>query len=434
MGPVRAIREREAPRRRADVRRTLLILVVVGLVLRVAWWWIAHPEPVSDFLGYRSIAERLVHAGEYSRGGVTTAFRTPGYPAFLGLGILVWDSDRWLSLLNVAVSTAAIPLTAWFAFELGLGRRVLVASAALVALIPTFVLWAPVLASEHLQVALTLVAWSLSCRTTSWRRAVGTGAVFGIAVLVRPESIFFLLAVPLLLRVARVDRRRILSLAAVTFATAGLVVAPWYLRNEVVVGRGTGLSTSGGLNFYLAHRTDGYRFVEPARTPLRGLDEIATNREGYALGVRTIRSDPARLASTTLRYTYELFRAPTYAAHYSTRRDGVTPYRSTVPHPAVETAKGVATAGWVVTLVLVPVGIVGLWLGGRRRAFGALGALLAANWLCFTVVFWGMPRYRYAVEPVLAILAAVGLTVLRDRLTVDTDSPGSSETDVIQIA
>jgi hypothetical protein len=75
-----------------------------------------------------------------------------------------------------------------------------------------------------------------------------------------------------------------------------------------------------------------------------------------------------------------------------------------------------------------------LWLGGRRRAFGALGALLAANWLCFTVVFWGMPRYRYAVEPVLAILAAVGLTVLRDRLTVDTDSPGSSETDVIQIA
>ena len=140
--------------------------------------------------------------------------------------------------------------------------------------------------------------------------------------------------------------------------------------------------------------------------------------------MRTIRSDPARLVSTTLRYTYELFRAPTYAADYSTRRDGVTPYRSTVSHPMVEAAKHVATAGWMVTLVLVPVGIAGLWLGGRRRALGALGALLAANWLCFTVVFWGMPRYRYAVEPVLTIVAAVGLTVLRDRLTVDADRPG----------
>ena len=394
-----------------DARRTIVVITLVGLALRVGWWWIAHPEPVSDFLGYRSIAFRLITNGEYSRGGMTTAFRTPGYPGFLGLGMIVWRSDRWLSMVNVGVSTAAIPLVAWFAARAGLGRRIAIVSAALVAILPTFVLWAPVLASEHLQIALILVAWSLSCATVTRSRALVAGLVYGVAVLVRPESLFFLLAVPLLIRIAGPTWRHVVPLAAITVVTAGLVVAPWYVRNEIVVGRGSGLSTSGGLNFYLAHREHGYRFVEPALTPLRGLDELETNRQGYSLGLQTIRSNPFGLVRTTLHYSYELYRTPTYVAQYSTRKNLGTPYRAGVSQSVVERARLASTIGWIVTLGLVPVGLAVLWADARRRtALRALVGLLAANWLCFAVVFWGMPRDRYAVEPVLVVIAAAGIT------------------------
>lgn len=387
-----------------------MVITLVGLALRVGWWWVAHPEPVSDFLGYRSIAFRLITDGEYSRGGVTTAFRTPGYPGFLGLGMIVWRSDRWLSMLNVGVSTAAIPLVAWFAVRAGLARYTAIVSAALVAILPTFVLWAPVLASEHLQIALILIAWSMSCATVTRSRALAAGLVYGAAVLVRPESLFFLMAVPLLIRITRATWRRVVSLAAITVVTAGLVIAPWYMRNEIVVGRGSGLSTSGGLNFYLAHREHGYRFVEPALTPLRGLDELEMNRQGYALGFQTIGSNPSGLVRTTLRYSYELYGAPTYVAHYSTRKNLGPPYRAGVSQRVVDGARLASRVGWIVTVGLVLVGLAVLGADARRRTgLRALVGLLVANWLCFAVVFWGMPRYRYAVEPVLAVIAATGI-------------------------
>ncbi len=387
-------------------------------MVRVGWWWIAHPEPVSDFLGYRSIAIRWITDGVYTRGGVTTAFRTPGYPAFLGLGLWIWQSDRWLSLLNVFVSVAAIPLSAWFTIRVGLGHRTAIVTAGIVAVLPTFVLWAPVLASEHLQIALLLVAWSMTCRTLTLRRAIGVGAIYGAAILVRPESIFFVLAVPVLLRVGMKNWRRIVPLAAAVALTAGLVAVPWYLRNEVVVGRGSGLSTSGGLNFYLAHREHGYRYVEPEFTPLRGLDEVTMNRRGYELGLELILDHPTDVVRTTLRYSYELYRAPTYVAHYSTRKNVGPPYRAAVSRTTVQTAKTASAIGWFVSggLLIVGIGALTVRRGRGRRALGGLLALVATNWLCFAVVFWAMPRYRYAIEPVLAVLAAVGAIAIVDRM------------------
>ncbi len=391
----------------------LLAIVAVAALLRIGWWWIAHPEPVSDYLGYRSIALRLFSDGEYSRFGEPTAWRTPGYPVFLAFSMTVSRSDRWLSVMNVALSIGSVPLTWWFVRRLGLGTRVALAGAAGVAIMPTLVLWAPVLGSENLQVVLMLFAWSLSCGVSDRRGAIVAGVVFGVAVLVRPESVFFLLAVPWLVRIAVPEWRRVVRLAAVISVSAGVVIAPWYVRNELVVGRGAGLSTTGGFNFYLAHREDGYRYVEPEKTPLAGLDELELNRRGYALAMDIIRSNPFGVVRSSLRSSYELYRTPTYAAFYSTRRQTPSPHQPGVSATVVRSAERASVVGWVVTVALIPMGVAALLAVRRsRRALSALVALVVANWVCFAVVFWGMPRYRFAVDPVLAVVAAVGLHAL----------------------
>ena len=349
-----------AARSRLDrTARAVLLLMLMGAALRIGWLLSAHPAPVSDFLGYRSLAYRWLTTGQFARSGVPTAYRTPGYPAFLALGMIASKATWWLSLTNVALSTAAIPLTALFATRLGFGRGTVIGSAALVAVVPTFVFFAPVLASEHLQLVLALGAWCLSLRTTSPRRAVIGGLVYGVAIIVRPESLFYLFAAPWLIRVAVPNWRRIACFAAVTALTAAVVVAPWYVRNELAVGRGAGLSTTGGLNLYLAHRSEpGSRFVPLDQTPLRGLDELETNRKGMTLGLRNIRSDPLGLVATTWNHTYEQFRSPTYAPYYSTRKLVAGRYAPTVSEPVVSAATLAAKVSWYAIAALLAIGLV----------------------------------------------------------------------------
>lgn len=386
--------------------------LVVGLALRIAWWLVAQPEPVADYLGYRSMAERLASDGTYIRDGVPTAWRVPGYPGFLALGMLISRSDGWLSFLNVLISSTVVPLTGLVAHRLRLPTRAVAVAAAVAAVLPPLVLWAPVLGSENLQLPLLLAAVALALDPAGTRRArIASGLLFGAAVLVRPESLVYLAAAPVLLWSTGGTLRAALRRALPIGVAAACVVAPWYLRNELVVGRGVGLSSTGGMNFYLAHRDDGYGFVDPAQTPLRGLAEDELAETGYRLGLEHLAEAPWSLAGDVARGTIELYAPPEYAAHYSTRARGRYPFPPSVS-PAVEDgARTIAVVGWVGFALVALAGVVRLRT--RPRALAAIGALVLANWLCFAVVFWAMPRYRFTIEPLVCIAVGAALGVAR---------------------
>jgi hypothetical protein len=407
----------------------LLAVTLVGAVLRVAWWAIAQPGPVSDYLGYRSLAFRLWDTGEYTRLGNPTAWRTPGYPVFLALGMIPSRSDRWLSLLNVGLSIAAIPLVWLLARRLGLSRRTALCSAAVACVSPTLLLWAPVLGSENLQVIALLGAWCLALAPQPTpRTVVMCGVLFGCAVLVRPESGFYLLALPLLLWSTGTSARDLARRSGVIVLVAAAVVAPWYVRNEIVVGDGAGLSTTGGVNFHLAHRDEGYGWYDTdAVGPLAGLGELAANREGYELGLDHVRAQPSDLVRAVRRGTEELWRPPRYAAYYSTVETAPDPpYPRSVSRGVIDAARQYAEWGWFVVGALAAAGAVVLLLR-HRRVFVALAGLVVANWLCFAVVFWALPRYRFAIEPVIAIAAGAALGALRfDRRPVTGQGRGGS--------
>jgi hypothetical protein len=401
----------------ASRHRTLIGIVALGATIRVGWWWYAHPGPVSDYLGYRSFALRLVTTGEYTRGGLPSAWRAPGYPLFLAAGMVVSRAGMWLSLLNVVVSCAAIPLTWCFARRLGFGERVALLAAVMVAVSPTLVLWSAVLGSENLQLPLVLGAWVLTSRVTRVAPAALAGVLFGLAILVRPESLFYLLAAPALVRLATGSWQTAVRLSVVVISACVVVLLPWYVRNEAVVGHSVGLSSTGGINFYLAHRPSGYAWVPLTQTPLDGLSESAASQTGYRLGWDAIKHRPLALVSDIAHGTRELYSMPHYSVKYSTvHTSRYPPYRRTVPSLAVSIGTVAADAAWIATAALLPVGVAALLVAAARRtALLALLALVIANWFCFAVVFWGHARYRFAIEPVLAIVAAVGVNSLTER-------------------
>src|SRR5690606_8670824 len=89
--------------------------------------------------------------------------------------------------------------------------------------------------------------------------------------------------------------------AALAPAGATLVVTPWIVRNNVVVGTGAGLSTTGGFNFYLAHSPGPYGWRTPLPLPLQVEDEVLRNAFGWRYGLQYVRNHPEDWAPTIRR-------------------------------------------------------------------------------------------------------------------------------------
>jgi Dolichyl-phosphate-mannose-protein mannosyltransferase len=393
--------------------RALVVITLVGFALRLGWLLMAQPAAVSDALGYKSLAERWVTEGTYERYGQPTAWRTPGYIGFLGLGILASDSELWLGYLNVIAASTVVPLVAVLTRRLGLPVLAAVTASALAAVMPAMVLWAPVLGPENLQTPLLLAGVVLAAdprRTT--RTAVASGLMLGLAILVRPESLVYLPIIPLAMW--RGDWWVFLRRTMVVSVLAIAVCVPWLVRNQIQVGP-VGLSSVGGVNFYLAHRDDGYGFQHYNTTALAGLDEVEMSRRGYELGRASLAEQPLRLFGDVAEGTRELYGPPRYAPFFSSRDfSAAAPYPLGVSPELIGVVRAYNLAAWYTIAVLAVLGWCALVVR-RHRAALVLTGMAVANWLCFAVVFWALPRYRFPLEPFLCIAAAVPLTLLARR-------------------
>lgn len=413
--------------------RWIVLITAVAFCLRLTWLLFANPVPVSDFLEYLQLARDIADHGQYGY-PVPTAYRLPFYPAVLAVLVLIRDSVFWLSLFNVALSTSICVLLYAVTRRVGGSQGTSLTAAVICAVYPQFVLLSPVLASEHLVVVLILSSFLVG--TSTWGRLtfrmVGTGTLVGLAVLTRGDGA--MLGLVVLAFVVTTTWRRygrgwrpILACVAAFAAGAALVVLPWVVRNEVVMGPGTFLGGNGGQVFWYGHNPDGYGFVPLDQTPMAGLGERDVQRKAWELGLQHVRENPGSVLSSAYHGTTELF-APSlqeYGLFWSSRDAD----RQLLDHvePIYATLKTAVVAGaWF--LLLVPV----LSLLNRRAVGHGLvftaGAFVLANWLFYAVFFLGNPRYRFVSDVFLAMLAAGVLRVIvagtgRPTSSADLDVP-----------
>lgn len=399
-----------------------VLAVIVAAALRLWWLGYAGPAPVSDFAGYLRTAGSLVDSGFVGL-DAPSAWRLPAFPAYLALGLTVSRDGTSLSLWTTALSVAQVALTYWLALLVFRRRSAAFAAAMVAAIAPAFVMFAPVLASEHLLAVLllaTLVAAMKTPRTRWLPTATVTGLLLGAAVLTRGEALAYLPAIALIVAVgvwkgsgtphqAAARRRRVartLGAVAVVAAATMLVVAPWVVRNERVVGSGAGLSTTGGFNFYLAHSPGEYGWRRPLPLPLQVRDEVTRNDLGWYYGLRYVRDHPDEWLPTIAEGTRELLAPAEYAAFYATVfDDGV----HTTLQPRDDVAlrdDAIALAGrssaWLLWAALGGLLLVPVW---RTRAWLAVVGIAVANWTVYAVIFWAQARYRFVVDALACVAA-----------------------------
>lgn len=418
--------------RRPRPPAALVFVVAAGTAVRLAWAFYAARTPVGlhDPVFYRLLSDGMAHGHGYSYpppfngtgvGFAPTAYFPPLYPALLS--VLQWITlhtplpdgvTASVVAVNLAAAAAAMVLVYAITRRLADERTALVATA-LVAFWPNLILHTAVTLSETVFIAVLLFAvWLVvagSWRTFSLARLVVIGAVIGVAALVRPVALPLVGALFVAWLVAGIGwRATLVRTGIVTFACIA-VIAPWVIRNAVVMGAPV-LSTNTGDNLCMSRQPDatgGFLLTEYCAAVDAGLhrpeSEVRKNDDGQHKALTFVRDHP----TTEMRLWFSRVRLG-----FSNDADGVNVTESYgedrfMPDGLRSTLTFVANLWFAIVAIAA---LASLWWWLRRRdpsAWFVFAAAIAVS-VVPIIAFFGDPRFHVPIDPLLAILAAGLLT------------------------
>jgi 4-amino-4-deoxy-L-arabinose transferase-like glycosyltransferase len=407
----------------------LTAIVVTAFALRLGWvlyvdvsaptWWRLSGDQYSYYRYGRDIAAG--HGYNSYITGEPTAYYPIGYPAILAtvffvVGHTPLPDDYVLAanLLHVVLGTASVVLGYLIGRRL-LGRVAGLAAAAILAVFPNLVFQ---VASFQLEVtfiflclaALAIVVvhdWDTGGPSTP--RLLAFGAVLGVAVLVRPFAIWFVVALFVAALAACLGWRRSLRAAAIPLAVVVGLSIPWMIRNAIRLDALVVTSTNTGDTLCL-DRFDGatgeFRLAEHEGCADPALPEVEQNNANTRKAVRWVIDNPRRELIQIWRRARLM---------YASDHDGIEAVNTLGGGPVMAegTARRLsrlADVSFAVVGVLAVGGLVVL-LGRRNRGRPEvlLVLLSMASLIAVPLLLWGNPRFHLPVSPFFAILAGVAV-------------------------
>jgi hypothetical protein len=388
------------------------VAIVLGVAVRLAYVLATHGHQLAGDEVEYDIQARLADAGHWFWSTTpygnphASAWKAPGYPAFLGVvyKILGAHPDRALALQSVIFPPLTIGLT-WL-----LGRRLFgvtagVLAALVVAVYPNAWQFDVRLYSESLANPLTIgVLFAvLTATILTWGRVVTVGALLGLLILVRPSSIMLIAPLAVCWWALGGAKQGTLRLVG-TLAVAALVVAPWSIRNATLDGPWVPISVQSAAGYGVfnddsandqdlpwAWRPLPSRDVELFKTPRTDgdlYDELNSRTRDYIKDHPS--SVPKAFFYNGISRLWDL--RPPGQALDETKFEGRT--------------RAVTGVGLVMYWVLAALAIAGLvlsWRRGRRALVIACAALALAASIVYTTD--AGTRYRAPLEPLIVVLA-----------------------------
>jgi hypothetical protein len=250
-----------------------------------------------------------------------------------------------------------------------------------------------------------------------WRFAAA-GLCLGGAALVKAEPLVMLPGIALCLWQTRRGTADFARTTSVLLLVAAAVLVPWTLRNWLTFERFLPTAASGGIGVYLANHsgaTGGQDFnanralQQQFKTKDAAWTAIRRNDAGWRDAWAFVRANPGeelRIVGNKLRLTY------LGDARGAKLVRGLGPEAGWhLPKATWLRLRWVSNAWWFMLLALAAVGLT----TRARWPTGTTALLLLAvllPWFGLHVVFLGGPRYHVPQIPVLALLAALGISRL----------------------
>ncbi|MBY0276211.1 sulfatase-like hydrolase/transferase [Candidatus Binatia bacterium] len=388
---------------KASAGALLLVLLLAALLRVASALTLGDVERLHGDEGYYVRAARSLVAGD----GYPGALRPPGYPAFVAAALaLGGGSLRAARMVQIGVALLGVALVgAIVRRRFGAGAAAL--SALLAALDPTLIFYSHLFWSETLVATLLLGALFCLDRFDLERRDVwlaAAGVVLGAAVLTRDMLLFFVPAVVGWTWLVPGGARPSIALrrAALVVVPVLLLVVPWMLRNQALLGRPLLLSTNSWYPLAVGNLIprdrllgmgDENRAFVPAYYAVPGEIERAAFAREAALRAIADRQ-PGWIFRKLARNTYYLFSTASQLQRFVKEDWLASGWRA-----AGRRLARAEIAFYVLQMVL---GLVALWLvpGGRVKLL--VVALLLFHWAVY-VVANATNRFRVPLLPLFAL-------------------------------
>lgn len=386
-------------------------LLILGFLLRlVATFVIPHPESdltyttLGDQLRYNDIGWNVASGRGFSKTvegkAVPTAF-VPGplYPLFLASVYTVVGHDP--SVVRFVQCIFGI-LLIWIVYALGqllLGRTIGLLAAGLTTGYPGFIRLSrfegpAFLMTENLFIplfVLSILALVQVTRSPTVPKQVVAGICLGLAALTRSTMLTFPVAFLIwLVCLRRMTWFSILRITATVTFVMLLIVAPWTWRNYRVFHQIVPVSTMGGNTFWAGNNSfaRGGWFWSAAHLPpqLKSVmeDEVTYDRLAYRFGLEELKRDLRRIPLLMIKKALVMWMFFTNTHTWQ--------------------------VDWAY-LFIGPWALVGWWSTRRNPALWLPVIIPSAYMTGIAMIFFGEPRYRAPLEPLLLLLASVGLSV-----------------------
>ena len=395
-----AVGERAEGRGRS--RRLWLVILATALAARLAFALLLPPDFIfSDTTDYDRMARGIIEHGTYG----VIPLRAPGYPTFMAAVYLVFShSVLAIRLVEVAIGTASVGLIGLLGTRL-FGVTAGLIAGAIAAVHPVIVFLPSALYTENLLIFFIVLALLMAfeaARRGSLLRWAACGAMFGFAILIRPNVVAMLpgLGLGFAFVVARA-RRGWIRPAFATAAALALTLLPWEVRNHQIYGQWFFVSTGGGRQFYAGNNPDatGVTTVHPEYDTriweelIRQPGWVGQDRYLYRKGWEFIREHPARAAQLYLTELGNLF-----ALHPETVTRTLTNRWSRVTQS-------------IASLVVYAGVLLALFRWRQAPSLWPLAGAVVTYSLANSLVYSSM-RYRMVFEPCLIVMAGLGWTSL----------------------
>jgi 4-amino-4-deoxy-L-arabinose transferase-like glycosyltransferase len=396
-----------------------VVLFGLGFLIRLLWVVAVDRDgfAFNDSIMYHTTAMSVSDGNGYvPLTGGPTARWPPGYSTVRGgLYWLFGHEPLAGELFNAVVGALTIVLL-MLVVERTIDRGTAVVAGTMLAVLPGPILWTDVLVAETLYTALfvTMVLVVVSSRPT-WPWFIAIGVVVGLGALVRGEALTWLL-LPIAMWWRLVPWRQLARGTATAVIAVAVVLAPWTIRNAVVMDAFVPVATNASQTLWSGHNdaATGGQVYPPA-----GYED----RFEQSLPELELQSSKA-LRNDAIEYMFthpvrELELIPLKLIHLnrgdSYVLDWVNDTGATRAPPFseinVERIGVIADVGYYGLLTLTVLGVFLLGRGFWRSSIGRVVAtsLLTAVFL-YGFLYYGNYRYRMPYEPMMIVVSATLVT------------------------
>lgn len=427
----------------------LAIIVGVAAALRLGWvltvdtqlqafsdpqWYFAVAKNLAD--GHGATVVKNPYGTLPGAGGFETLRWPVGYPLTLAAAFKLFGATLTTAkLVNAIAGTATVPL-AWLLARRLFDARTGWLAAALMAVYPAHIVWSSVVYSDVLftlpfVAAMVVVVYAPSPPPA--RYALVTGMLIGYASIIRPTALVLFVAVVAYWLARATHRRDAVAPIAAILAGIAIFAAPVAIWNSARSGSPKLLSENLGYNLRVGHAPYSTgRYITPEdlwATVNTNVDPSAIPSESLAIrrATRYAVTHPVEELRLSLDKLFYLYTTDSDAVFWASSFNNTPIWGN---RRNIDRIGNIADAASYAVILLALASLPRTLTMRREMLFAWLVIVL---WTAAHIVFFGEPRYRLPILPILLAFAAVSLVEIGQLLrsifikAADTETAGSAK-------